>query len=83
MQEFFEIIAKLQLQEVENCLEIYEMVSLTLIQCESLILRTNSGKSSQMTYFYDSYSEKIYGALKKLDINLESRFSMKDILFTE
>ncbi|KAK7595572.1 hypothetical protein V9T40_013397 [Parthenolecanium corni] len=67
-QEFFEIIAKLQLEEVESCLEIYERISLTLIQCESLILLTNSGKSSLMTYFYDSYSEKIYCALKKIEV---------------
>lgn len=67
LKEFFEIIAKLQLEEIEKCLKIYEMVSLTLIQCESLILHTNSGRSSLMTHFYTSYSEKIYHALKKYE----------------
>ncbi|XP_065206673.1 uncharacterized protein LOC135836030 isoform X2 [Planococcus citri] len=80
-ENFFHEIDSLQKREANKCVTIYNTISMTLIQIESLILFTSTGKSELMTYYYASYSDKIVSVLIKSVLN--SIFDLNSLICGE
>lgn len=78
-KEFFIDLYKSRTERVCQMVKLYETLSLILRKLESLILETNTGRSSFMSHYYAFWENKIYSSLIKMTINNMETFNDKMI----
>lgn len=62
-QEFFEVMNDKRDKVMGHLMSVYEKIGPMLCKLEGIILKTSSGKSESMTFFYNDCETKIFKAI--------------------